>query len=171
MPEVHLIRRIRHSPEDIFDLVADVEKYPEFINLISALRITKTVSDTEFEAEAIVAYKMISESFQSHIFADKEALKIEVKKAEKGGAVKSLVNGWQLYALKDGSTLVDVVVDVRLKARALEFLLRDKFSKASIMIVNAFEARAAQILPVVGDAEYDFKSEVSALGLDTEKVV
>jgi len=134
MPEVHLIRRIRHSPEDIFDLVADVEKYPEFINLISALRITKTLSDTEFEAEAIVAYKMISESFQSHIFADKEILKIEVKKAEKGGAVKSLVNAWQFYALKDGST-------------------------------------STQILPLVGDAEYDFKAEVSALGLDVDNVV
>jgi len=171
MPEVHLIRRIRHRPEDIFDLVADVENYPEFINLISALRVTKTLSDTEFEAEAIVAYKMISESFQSHILADKEALKIEVKKAEKGGAVKSLVNRWQFYPLNDGSTLVDVVVDVRLKARTLEFLLRDKFSKASIMIVNAFEARAQQSLPAVGEAEYDFKAELSALGLDAKKVV
>ena len=112
MPEVHLIRRIRNRPADIFDLVADVEKYPEFINLISALRITKTLSDTEFEAEAIVAYKMISESFQSHILVDKEALRIEVKKAEKGGAVKSLINRWQFYPLNDGSTLVDVVVDV-----------------------------------------------------------
>lgn len=171
MPRVHLIRRVRNRPEDIFKLVADVEKYPEFINLISALRVTKKLSETEFEAEAIVAYKMISESFRSRIVTDQEALKIEVEKAEKGGAVKSLVNHWQLYPLKDGSTLIDVVVEVRLKARALEFLLRDKFSKASIMIVTAFETRAAQTLPVVGDAEYDFMDEVKSLGLDVEKVV
>lgn len=171
MPEAHLIRRIRSSPDDLFGFVADVERYPEFINLISALRIVKKRSETEFEAEAVVAYKMISESFRSLIITDLDALKIEVKKAEKGGAVKSLVNRWQFYPLKDGSTLVDVVVDVRLKSRALEFLLRDKFTKASMHIISAFERRAAQILPVVGEVDYDFAAEAKALGLDTQNLV
>lgn len=170
MPKAHLIRRIRNAPEGLFELVADVENYPEFINLISALRITKKLSETEFEAEAVVAYKMISESFRSHVFADPEALKIEVKKAEKGGAVKSLLNSWNFYPLKDGSTLVDVVVEVRLKAMPLEFLLRDKFEKASIHIVNVFETRARQNLPRVGNIEYDFADEMKALGLDPNKV-
>ena len=171
MPKVHLIRRYRSSPEALFELVADVEKYPEFINLISALRITKKLSDTEFEAEAVVAYKMISESFRSYIMTDRSSLKIEVKKAEKGGAVKSLLNAWSFYPLDDGSTLVDVVVDVGLKARPLEFLLREKFSKAANLIVTAFERRAAQTLPVVGELEYDVKPEVKALGLDIGKLV
>lgn len=170
MPKAHLIRRIRNAPEGLFDLVSDVENYPEFINLISALRITKKLSETEFEAEAVVAYKMISETFRSHVIADREALKIEVKKAEKGGAVKSLLNSWNFYPLKDGSTLVDVVVDVRLKAMPLEFLLRDKFEKASIHIVNVFETRARQNLPRVGNIEYDFTDEMKALGLDLGKV-
>lgn len=169
MPNAHLIRRIRNRPEDLFDLVSDVENYPEFINLISALRITKKLSDTEFEAEAVVAYKMLSESFRSHIVADREALKIIVKKAEKGGAVKSLLNNWTFYPLKDGSTLVDVVVDVRLKARPLEFVLREKFAKASEHIINVFETRAAQSLPAIGTADYDFKPEALALGLDVKK--
>ena len=165
MPKAHLIRRIRNAPEDLFDLVSDVENYPEFINLISVLRITKTLSDTEFEAEAVVSYKMLSETFRSHIIADREALKIEVKKAEKGGAVKSLLNSWSFYRLKDGSTLVDVVVDVRLKARPLEFLLRDKFEKASIHIVNVFELRAQQNYQVVGEPDYDWNPEMKSLGL------
>ena len=165
MPKAHLIRRIRNAPEDLFDLVSDVENYPEFINLISVLRITKTLSDTEFEAEAVVSYKMLSETFRSHIIADREALKIEVKKAEKGGAVKSLLNSWSFYRLKDGSTLVDVVVDVRLKARPLEFLLRDKFEKASIHIVNVFELRAKQNYKVVGEPDYDWNPEMKSLGL------
>lgn len=171
MPKTHIIRRIRCSPEDLFGFVADVEGYPDFINLISALRITKKLSETEFEAEAIVAYKMISETFRSHIVADPDALRIEVKKAEKGGAVKSLVNSWKFYPLKDGSTLIDVVVEVRLKAMPLEFLLRDKFSKVSIHIISAFERRASQTLPSVGEADYDFQAEVKALGLDPEKIV
>lgn len=171
MPEAHLIRRIRNSPEGLFDLVADVENYPEFINLISALRVTKKLSETEFEAEAVVAYKMISETFRSHIMADREALKIEVKKAEKGGAVKSLLNRWTFYPLKDGSTLVEVVVDVKLKAMPLEFLLRDKFAKASVHIVNVFETRARQNLQRIGHAKYDYKSELEAFGLDAEKII
>ena len=171
MPEAHIIRRIRSSPEDLFGFVADVERYPDFINLISAMRITKTLSETEFEAEAIVVYKMLSETFRSLVMTDADALKIEVKKAEKGGAVKTLVNRWQFYPLEDGSTLIDVVVDVRLKARALEFLLRDKFTKASNQIVSAFERRAAQVLPVVGKANYDFTAEAKAHGLDIENLV
>jgi len=165
MPKAHLVRRICNAPEDLFDLVSDVENYPEFINLISALRITKQISNTEFEAEAVVSYKMLSETFRSHITADRKALKIEVKKAENGGAVKSLVNSWHFYRLNDGSTLVDVVVEVRLKARALEFLLRDKFEKASIHIVNLFETRAGQNYPRIGKDDYDWSSEMAGLGL------
>lgn len=171
MPKAHFMRRIRSRPEDLFELVSNVENYPEFINLISALRVTKKLSDTEFEAEAVVAYKVLRETFKSHVTVDRDALKISVKKAEKGGAVKSLLNSWTFYPLKDGSTLVDVVVDVRLKAMPLEFLLRDKFEKASVHIVGVFESRASQDFPVVGNEQYDFKPEMIALGLDTGKLV
>lgn len=171
MPRAHFMRRIRNRPEDLFDLVSDVENYPKFINLISALRVTKKLSETEFEAEAIVAYKMLSETFRSHITADREDLKISVTKAEKGGAVKSLMNSWEFYPLKDGSTLVDVVVDVRLKAMPLEFLLRDKFAKASVHIVSVFEQRAGQRFEAVGEAEYDCGPEIAAMGLDVDKLI
>jgi len=170
MPKAHLVRRIRHTPEDLFDLVADVEKYPEFINLLSNLRITKTVSDTEFEAEAIVAYKMLRETFRSRVVADKDALKISVNKADKSGAVKSLENSWAFYELKDGSSLVDVVVNVKLKAMPLEFLLRDKFGKASEHIINLFETRASHTYRVVGEESYDVKAELRSLGLNEDKL-
>lgn len=171
MPKAHLTRRIRHSPEGLFDMVSDVERYPEFINLLSGLRITKRLSETEFEAEAIVAYKMISETFRSHITANREDLTILVKKADKSGVVKSLENNWAFFPLKDGSCLVDVKVSVDLKAKPLEFLLRDKFGKASVHIVNLFETRASQNIPMVGEPDYDFKSEMTALGLDPSKLV
>ena len=171
MPRAHFLRRIRNRPEDLFELVSDVENYPKFIDLISALRITKKLSETEFEAEAIVAYKMISESFRSRVFVDREDLKISVTKAEKGGAVKSLLNSWEFYPLEDGSTLIDVVVDVRLKAMPLEFLLRDKFAKASVHIVSVFEKRASQRFKMVGDVEYDCSAEMLAMGLDAEKLI
>lgn len=171
MPSAHLVRRIRHRPEDLFDLVSDVETYPEFINLIAALRITKQVSETEFEAEAIVAYKMLRETFRSTIMADRDALRISVQKAEKGGAVKSLLNTWAFHPLEDGSTLVDVVVDVRLKAMPLEFLLRDKFGKAAVHIMNLFETRAGQSFDEIGEASYEVASELKSLKLSANKLV
>ena len=113
MPTARIIRRINHAPEALFALVADVENYPDFIDLISALRITKQLSETEFEAEAIVAYKMLRETFLSKVVIDPEARRIEVTKAQAGGAVKTLLNTWDFHPLEDGSTLVDVLVDVR----------------------------------------------------------
>jgi coenzyme Q-binding protein COQ10 len=171
MPSAHLVRRIRHRPEDLFDLVSDVENYPKFINLISALRVTKQLSETEFEAEAIVAYKMLRETFRSKIVADPVAGKISVEKAEKGGAVKSLLNTWTFHPLEDGSTLVDVIVDVRLKAMPLEFLLRDKFGKAAVHIMNLFEVRAGQNYPLVGNETYDSVAEMTSFGLRSDQLV
>jgi len=171
MPTAHFLRRIRHRPEDLFDLVSDVDTYPEFIDLISALRVTKRISDTEFEAEVIVVYKMLRETFRSRIIADRDALMIKVLKAEKGGTVKSLLNTWTFHSLSDGSTLVDVFIEVRLTARPLEFLLRDKFSKAAVHIMNLFEARATQMCPSVGAVSYDSSDEMKLLGLNANKLV
>ena len=171
MPATRIIRRIRHNADELFDLVADVETYPEFIDLISALRITKKRSETEFDAEAIVAYKMIRESFRSHVSIDRDAMEISVKKAEKGGAVKDLQNIWKFYPIEDGSTIVDVTVDVRLKALPLEFLLREKFVKAASHIMNLFETRAGKTLKHIGDKAYDTKGELARLGLNSEGVV
>jgi len=171
MPRAHIIRRIRNRPEDLFSLVSNVETYPDFISLISALRITKKLSETEFEAEAVVAYKMLSETFRSYVTADPEALQIEVKKAEKGGAVKSLLNNWKFHRLKDGSTLIDVIVDVKLKARPLEFILREKFQTASVQIVKSFETHAFKNLKHIGAPEYDVTPELISLGLDPKNLV
>ena len=171
MPRAHIIRRIRNRPEDLFELVSNVETYPDFIDLISALRITKKLSETEFEAEAVVAYKMLSETFRSLVTADPDALHIEVKKAEKGGAVETLFNSWKFHPLKDGSTLIDVIVDVQLKAKPLEFVLRSKFQNASVHIVKSFETHAFKNLKHIGAPTYDVTPELKALGLDPKNLV
>lgn len=167
MPSTHLIRRVCAAPDDVFDMVADVESYPKFINLISALRITKQISETDFEAEAIVAYKMLRENFRSHIHIDRASRLISVGKAEAGGAVKTLKNTWKFYELSDGSTAVDFYVDVSLKAFPLNLLIREKMGRASEVIMAAFERRAAQICAPVGEKGLDLTAEYRALGLET----
>jgi len=151
MPSTHLTKRVRAAPDQVFDMVADVENYPVFINLISNLRITKKISDTDFEAEVIVSYKMFRETFRSLIHIDRANNIIRVSKAEKGGAVKTLENKWHFYELSDGSTAVDFYVEVSLKAFPLNMLVNQKMDRASEVIMGAFERRAAQVCKVVGD--------------------
>lgn len=169
MPSASLLQRVRHRPDDIMKLVADVESYPRFINLISALRVTKTtdVSDMHkrFEAEAVVAYKFISETFRSIVEVRNDSRRILVQKADKGGAVKSLKNNWVFYELSDGSTLVDFDVDVRLKAFPLEMILREKFDKAAQKIMSMFIDYAGETLERVGEDNLDLDAEIHRLGL------
>ena len=165
MPTASFTRHICHDADDLLEMVANVEDYPKFINLISALRITKKLSETDFEAEAVVAYKMIRESFKSLIHIDREKKFIRVSKAEKGGAVKTLENTWTFHPLSDGSTAVEFFVDVSLKAFPLNMLIREKMDKASDVIMNAFVARAAQVCKPVKSDGLDLAAEYKTLGL------
>jgi len=166
MPSAAFKKHIRHTPDELVALVSNVEEYPKFIDLISHLRVTKRIDERNFEAEAIVAYKAIRQTFKSLIHVDKDKRFIRVTKAEKGGAVKVLENRWTFYELSDGTTLVDFYVDVTLAAFPLNLLIRDKFQKASVDIMDSFETRAAEVCsPVKTDAALDLAQEKSRLGL------
>jgi coenzyme Q-binding protein COQ10 len=165
MPSTSFTRHICHDPDELLEMVANVEDYPVFINLISALRITKQLNETDFEAEAVVAYKMIRERFKSLIHIDRENRFIRVTKAQKGGAVKTLENSWKFHALEDGSTLVEFYVEVSLKAFPLNMLIRDKMGRASEVIMNAFVARAAQVCKPVKSEDIDLAAASKRLGL------
>ena len=146
-------------------MVADVENYPQFISLISALRITKKISETDFEAEAIVSYKMLRESFRSLIHIDRETKFIRVTKAEKGGAVKTLENTWKFHTLSDGTTAVEFFIEVSLKAFPLNILIQEKMQKASDVIMSAFERRAADVCKPIESGGLDLSAEYARLGL------
>lgn len=166
MPSAAFKKHIRHAPDELVALVSNVEEYPKFIDLITHLRITKTIDEKNFEAEAIVAYKAIRQTFKSLIHVDKDKKFIRVTKAEKGGAVKLLENRWTFHELSDGTTLVDFYVDVTLAAFPLNLLIRDKFQKASVDIMNAFETRAGEVCtPIKTDALVDLALEKRRLGL------
>lgn len=165
MPDTRLKRRIMHRPKDLLDMVADVERYPEFINLLSAIRVKnrEQISQTveTFEAEATVSYSFLSENFRSKITVDRGKNTIYVTKAGAGGAVKSLENKWKFHELSDGSTFVDFYVDVNLKAFPLNMLLRDKFDKAGNHIMNLFEKKASQKLDKIGEPDLAWEEEIS----------
>src|SRR5262245_66245495 len=95
MPQFATIRRVPHSAGDMFALVADVERYPEFVPLCQALRIISRTRQGETEtimATMTVAYKMIRESFTSEVRLDKPAGEIRVRYHD--GPFRSLDNLW-----------------------------------------------------------------------------
>jgi len=165
MPSTQFTRHICHDADELLEMVADVENYPKFIGLISALRITKQISETDFEAEAIVSYKMLRESFRSIVHIDRTNKFIRVRKAEKGGAVQTLENTWRFHPLSDGTTAVEFYVDVSLKAFPLNMLIKEKMAKASDVIMGAFEKRAAQVCKPIESTGLDFNAEYKRLGL------
>lgn len=146
-------------------LVTNVERYPDFIPAMTALRKTKDLPDG-FEAEAMINFKGVTETFASRITINPDARTVLVEKAKRGGAVKTLHNHWRFYELSDGSTLIDFEVEVRLMF-PLESLLRQKFDKARAVIRNVFVQQAidnCEQKPIQGDL--DLATEVTRLGLD-----
>lgn len=164
MPKTRLKRRVMHRPEDMLSMVADVERYPKFIKFISALRVKNRQQISEnveqFEAEATVSFKFVSERFISDVRVDKDQGTISVRKSGHGGALKSLENKWKFAELSDGSTLVDFYVDVSLKAFPLNILLQDKFDKVGGELMKLFERKAGMAFEKVGDPDLDWEAEI-----------
>jgi len=158
---IHRQRRLFHRPEDLLDMVIDVENYPKFINFISSVRILKRESPAPaieaLKVDVAVQYKFISETFRSHATADRANQRIIIKKSGHGGAVRSLTNTWVFHELSDGSTQLDFTLDVTLKAAPLQFLVRGKIDGAAKSIMNAFERRAKKVCEPAGDRAQDLR--------------
>jgi len=147
--------RIRHRPKDVYALVGDVEAYPKFINLITALRV-KSREETErgssLVAEAKARYKFVSERFVTRVTLDDIDHRIDVDLVQ--GPFRSLTNSWQISALPDGSSLVDFVIDFEFSNPMLNMLLSANKERAVGYIIDAFKARADQLYPKVGDEDF-----------------
>src|SRR6185312_13839706 len=96
MPHFTTKRRVRHAASDMFDLVADVEKYPQFVPLCGALRVknrtAKGDGNTVMVADMTVAYKLIHQTFTSRVTLDRPSLKIVVEYLD--GPFSRMQNRW-----------------------------------------------------------------------------
>mgnify|MGYP000018709133 FL=1 len=165
MPSVKLIKHLEYDAGDLLSLVANVEDYPNFINLISALRIKNRSNLNNFEAEAVVSYKLLRECFKSRVMIDPQKRSIFVEKSGDGGALKSLMNKWVFYKLSNGSTAVLFEVDVSLKAFPLNLLVQSRINRYSEIIMEAFENRASELFKKVNKCGVDFIKEIEVLSI------
>jgi len=146
MPQFSTKRRVRHAATDMFDLVADVEKYPEFVPLCSALSVRSRAEKdgkTILVADMKVAYKIISETFTSRVTLDRANLKILVEYLN--GPFRRMQNRWTFYPVDERTCDVEFFIDYEFRSRTFAALMGAMFDAAFRRFAIAFEQRADQI--------------------------
>ena len=144
MPSFRTTRRVKHSPADMFDLVADVEKYPLFVPLCSALRVRSRQPQDDgrlvMVADMTVAYKLIRETFASRVTMDRDKLQILVEYLD--GPFSHLENRWSFKDDGAGGCVVEFFIDYSFRSRTLGMLMGAMFEAAFRRFAEAFEKRA-----------------------------
>lgn len=128
----------------MFDLVADVKRYPEFVPLCQAMRVRRHVESgdgiTLLTADMTVAYKMIHETFTSRVTLDRPRLKIAVEYLD--GPFSQLDNRWSFRPLGERESEIVFFIAYEFRSRMLGLLMGTMFDTAFQKFAEAFERRA-----------------------------
>ena len=141
MPRHSETRYLPYSPEQLFELVADVARYDEFLPWVVAVRI-RSSSETEMVADLVVGFNAFKERFTSRISKQRPS-RIDVDYVE--GPLKYLHNEWRFEPAGDGGTQVHFSVDFAFRSRIFEALAGQMFDRALRRMTGAFETRAAAL--------------------------
>jgi coenzyme Q-binding protein COQ10 len=151
MPQFSSKRRVNHSASEMFDLVADVERYPEFVPLCSALKVRQRMTRPDgtevLVADMTVSFKLVKESFTSRVTLDRANQKILVEYLQ--GPFSKLENRWTFEPKmsQQGDDVCDVgfFLAYEFKSRMLAMLMGSMFDAAFARFSAAFEKRADAI--------------------------
>jgi coenzyme Q-binding protein COQ10 len=131
-------RRLPYTPEQLFDLVADVKSYAEFLPWVAAVRI-RSNSETETIADLVVGFRALKETFTSKVTKRRpEAIVTDYIE----GPLKYLHNSWKFAPDGEGGTIIDFCVDFAFRSRIFESLAGQMFDRALRRMIGAFEDRA-----------------------------
>ncbi len=134
-------RNLPYTPEQLFDLVAAVDLYPEFLPWCFASRITKREGDV-FYADLIIGYKLIREKFTSRVTLTRP---YHIHVEYLSGPMKYLSNHWRFIEEADGTCTIDFYVEFEFKNKIFQNLIGAFFSEAIKRMVKAFELRAQEL--------------------------
>lgn len=151
MPSFRVNRAVRHSPQQMYDLVADVERYPEFLPLCESLRVIRRQGAYDgapegaevLIAEMGVGYKAIRERFTTRVSLDPANRKIVAEYID--GPFRHLENRWVFKDGRDGACDVDFFITYEFKSRTLGLLMGTMFDRAFRKFTDAFEGRADRV--------------------------
>lgn len=141
MPHHHEQRILPHSAGQMFDLVADVKSYPEFLPWVSAIRIRKD-DEQEMLADMVVGFKSLRETFSSRVLkTPKSSIVVDYL----DGPMKHLHNAWKFADLPEGGSMVDFTVDFSFRNKMFEALAGQFFDSALRKMTSAFIERADKL--------------------------
>ncbi len=137
---------VPYSASQMYDLVADVERYPEFLPWCAGLRVVKkdiTNGHGALTADMLVAYKVFREKFRSHVNLNKSDYRIEVEYAD--GPFRHLQNLWRFEDQAQSGSIIDFEIHFEFKNVFLQTAAKVVFEKAFLRMSDAFIARAADV--------------------------
>lgn len=134
-------RRLPYSAEQMFDLVADVARYREFLPWVVATRV-RSNTETEMLADMVVGFKSIRETFTSRVLKDRPK-QIAVHYVD--GPLSDLDNVWTFREIDENTCEIDFAVDFEFKNRVFQALAGQYFDRAFRKMVAAFEKRAGEL--------------------------
>ncbi|EIM76877.1 cyclase/dehydrase [Nitratireductor aquibiodomus RA22] len=143
MPKFETVRRVAHTPENMFALVADVEKYPEFVPMCEALSVrTRRERDgvTLLVADMTVGYKALRETFTSQVTLKPGDAAIDVRYVD--GPFRFLKNEWRFEPAGEAECDIHFFIEYEFKSRMLGAVMGAMFDRAFRMFSEAFERRA-----------------------------
>jgi coenzyme Q-binding protein COQ10 len=147
MPQFSTKRRVRHGAADMFDLVADMERYPEFVPFCRSLKVRRRGRDERGRdtviSEMTIAYKLIQETFTTRVTLDKAELQIFVDYLS--GPFHRLENRWSFREAGERACDVEFYLHYEFRSRALAFVMGAMFEAVFRRFADAFERRADQI--------------------------
>jgi coenzyme Q-binding protein COQ10 len=140
----HVSKVLPYAPDQLFRLVGDVSKYPDFVPWITAMRTWNprdlSVGVTCVDAEAAVGFSFLKEKFATRVRRDAHNRQIDVTLIS--GPFRKLENRWRFLDAGHGCTRIEFEIDFLFKSRVLEAFLRANFSQAVDRLIGCFEARA-----------------------------
>ena len=141
MPKHAETRPLPYDREQMFDLVADVGRYPEFLPWCRGARVYDR-RDDQFRADLVIGFKFFRERFTSRVTLERpERIHVDYIR----GPLKYLHNHWYFIDNGDGTTTIDFSVDFEFHNRLFESVVGSLFTEATTRMIAAFERRAAQI--------------------------
>ena len=147
MPQFSTTKRVQHSATDMFALVADVERYPEFVPLCQSLKVRKRMPESEgrevIVADMTIAYKLLRETFTSRVTLERPKLEILVEYLE--GPFRKMNNRWSFRAAGDRTCDVEFFLAYEFRSRTLGLLMGTVFDAAFRRFAGAFERRADKV--------------------------
>jgi coenzyme Q-binding protein COQ10 len=135
-------RTVPYTREQMFDLVADVERYPQFLPWCLACRVRRRPAPNMLVADLMIGFKVFREQFTSEVTLHRPD-RIDVVYHE--GPFRYLTNHWRFEADSRGFCVIDFYIDFEFRSRTLQALIGRLFNEAVQRMVNAFERRASQL--------------------------